>query len=186
MAKVTIAEWYDRTNGAWPAQVPPLEDKEAEHAVRRLFRFATGRRLTMPIKITSGRRYTWARNGIFYVNPSKGWKSLVHLVSHYIHTRERPWARPHARSHARLELKLVKEVLRRGWLEGKLRPRPAPAPVPPTKDEKRERKIETRRAQVKRLDRRIKSLTTRLKTARRSLAALERAARTITIEGDSQ
>jgi len=43
----------------------------------------------------------------------------------------------------------------------------------PSQDER----IEKRRAQVARLERRIKSLTTRLRTALRSLAALERAKR---------
>jgi hypothetical protein len=40
----------------------------------------------------------------------------------------------------------------------------------------RTKKIEKRKAQIARLERKVKSLTTRLKSARRSLAALERSA----------
>lgn len=179
-ARVTIAEWYERVNAAWPAEVPPLTDKEAVRALKRLYRFATGREILNRIEVTSGNRYTWPRDGVWYVNPDghhgwSGWKSLVHDLAHYLHGRVlNPEERPHSRAHARLELKLAKEVARRGWLDGSLKPA-TPKLRLVTPESERERKIERRRAQVARLERKIKALTTRLRRAKRSLAGLERA-----------
>lgn len=170
----TIAQWYERVNAAWPDQVPPLTDAEAVRAARRLYRFAMKRPCPYPVEVTSGNRYTYARSGVLYVNPQgrrrAGWRDFVHELSHYMHRRLYPGERPHSRTHARLEMKLAKEVIRRGWLGGALKPAPKPAPVPKPDD-----RIERRQAQVARLERKIKALTTRLQKARRSLAALERA-----------
>lgn len=178
MSRVTIATWYGRVNSAWPEPVPQLTGQEATRALKRLYRFATGRKLDKPVEVTSGNRYSWPRYGVWYVNPEGhhrgGWRDLVHDLSHFLSSRElNPDSRPHSREHARLELKLVKEVLRRGWLDGSLKPKPPTLRVV-TPETERELKIERRRKQVARLERRIKSLTTRLKTARRSLSALER------------
>lgn len=184
MGRVTISTWYERVNGAWPDEVPPLTGDEAVRALKRLYRFATGRKLDREVQITSGNRYTWARYGVWYVNPEghhgrSGWPSLVHDLAHYLHMKVfSPGERPHTRTHARLELKLAKEVVRRGWLEGRLKSAPPKLRIV-TPEMAREKKIETRRAQVARLERKIKALSTRLKTAKRSLAALERAAKVL-------
>lgn len=186
MSRVTIATWYERVNAVWPPEVPPLTDKEAVRALKRLYRFATGRKLTDRIEVTSGHRYTWRRYGVWYVNPEghhgwSGWKSLVHDLAHYLHGRVlNPDERPHSRRHARLELKLAKEVIRRGWLEGKLKTAPPKLRLV-TPESERARRIELRVAQIARLERKIKALSTRLRTAKRSLAALARAARRLEI-----
>lgn len=127
MSRVTRREWYRRVNAAWPPQLPALSPIEAIRAARKLYRFALG--ATFParnVRLTSGRRYTFVRRGILFVNPDghhgrSGWESIVHDLSHYFDFRLNPDTKPHAGAHARLELRLINEVRRRGWLDGSLR-----------------------------------------------------------------
>src|SRR6516165_9378245 len=58
-----IAQWYERVNAAWPNPRPPLTAEEAIRAAKRLYRFSRGRKWVGPVKITSGRRYTWIQYG---------------------------------------------------------------------------------------------------------------------------
>lgn len=127
MSRVTRKEWYTRVNGAWPEQLPELTPIEAIRAARRLYRFVKGR--TFPahnVRLTSGRRYTWIRRSVMFVNPNghengsrRGWESLVHDLSHCLAQHLN-----HGGEHARLELRMIKEVIRRGWLDGRLRDKP--------------------------------------------------------------
>mgnify|MGYP003660135689 CR=1 FL=1 len=108
-------------------------EQEAIAAVKRLYRKAMGRKLTMPIKITSGNRYTWPRRGVYYVNPTgnyiwAGWKHLVHDVSHYCHRRLHRQARPHSNSQLTIERVLTDYVIDNGWLHGKLKTQAKPKP----------------------------------------------------------
>lgn len=125
MAKVTRRAWYQRVNAAWPAAMPPLTGEEAVRAFRRLYRFGRGRTLASKVGVTSGRRYTGWAAGQYWVNPERGWHHLVHVLSHLCEPSG------HNSAHARMELRMIKEVVRRGWLEGRLRsPERAPsAPV---------------------------------------------------------
>lgn len=161
---MTRREWYERVNAAWPATIPPLEPDEALRAARKLYRFATRRTWRGPVKLTSGRRYTWIRRGVFLVNAEAGWHSLVHLVSHL--------ALPeHGRRHARLELRMIKEVIRRGWLTGALRQPVREAPPPPDRKLLRYRRI----AELERAwQRRAKLAATKVRTYRRRRQAYER------------
>lgn len=164
MSKVTRREWYRRVNAAWPAKVPPLTDDEAIRAARKLYRFERGYMWEGRVEITSGNRYSWIRRGVMYVNPERGWQSLVHLLSHYLAPGK------HGADHARCELRMIKEVVRRGWLDGKLKtPEKEPAPEP-TVDQ-------IRAAKIQRLDERIKRWTTREKRAKTALAKLRRSKR---------
>lgn len=132
---MTIREWYDRVNSAWPAHVPPMTSKDAINAAKRLYRFATKKKLGWVVKVTSGNRYTWGRSGVLHVNPTKGWREFVHEFSHWLDRTHWLFARgrgkPHARVHAKLELRLVREVVKRGWLN----PKPTPEPEPKLKPE---------------------------------------------------
>jgi hypothetical protein len=105
----------------WPDPLPPLTAHEAERAARRLWRYAMGETYTGKVHIGSGNRYNWYRNGVLTVNPSRGWKNLIHELSHYFWYDANPGERPHSKHHARFEIKLTKEALRRGWLDGKLK-----------------------------------------------------------------
>jgi len=121
---VTRSEWYARVDATWPAEVPPLTGPEAIKAARKLYRYVTGSRLELPIRVTSGNRYTWARRGYLSVNPTAkrhggGWQAFVHDLSHWLH--HKTGLAPHDKSHARLERRLIKVVIARGWLQGKLK-----------------------------------------------------------------
>lgn len=106
-------------------------------AAKRLYRFAMKKPFRGKIKLTSGRRYTWIRNHVLYVNPdlggSGGWHELVHLMSHLCANRLFPKAKGHGAQHAFLEREMIQYVISSGWLDGKLKskvhsvkPRPIP------------------------------------------------------------
>ena len=88
----------------------------------------------------------------------------------------------HGRHHARFTDKVFAYIQKQGWNEGALAEKLAGKRQAAVERESQLRaargsidhKIERRRQQVQRLERKIKALTTRLKTARRSLSALER------------
>ena len=170
------ADWYKRVNDAWPAEVPKLTAEEAVKAARRLFRFC-GVKVT-ELKVSSGNRNNWGNwAGGFTVNPSKGWHALVHGVSHWVHyLKTRHTVAPHDKSHARLELRLVRQVVKRGWLTGRLKTQPKPAAPAPTITELTNNKLEHARAMLAKADTRLKRATTiRRKWARR-VARIERTA----------
>lgn len=121
MSGVTIKEWFMRVNAVWPpGKLPPLTERAARTAAKRLWRWATRGRLTMPIVATSGNRYTWTHHGTLRVNASRGWENFVHDMAHLLWQRENPGAKPHEKGYAKFELAMRKEVLRRGWLDGKI------------------------------------------------------------------
>ncbi len=134
---MTRAGWYEKVNATWPESVPSLSGDEAIRAAKRLYRFGMRRTFKGPVRLTSGNRYTWIRRGEMVVNTGGwqgGWKGLVHMLSHYCHQRLHPEEKPHGRVHAQAEIRMIKEVLKRGWLDGKLKstpklPKPAPDPL---------------------------------------------------------
>lgn len=163
--------------GAWPEVIPPLTEREARAAAKRLWRFAMGDDPCPGIEVTSGNRYTWTRwvrhNGyserVLFVNPSKGWREFVHDLSHLFVTLANPRERPHSKFHARFEAKLVREVVKRGWLDGKLKPEAKPViePAKPTLDDKRRKTLDQIEAGIARWE-------VKRKRAERFLAKLRR------------
>ena len=136
---------YTHVNNAWPEQVPVPSPQEALAGARRLVRLAltlgppNGPKLKVSrykFKLTSGNRYTWVRNGVFHVNPSKGewnidrgWPTMCHDISHWANYRLFR-GKPHTAQHAFIERKLAEHVVKSGWLDGKLkRPEKAKPPV---------------------------------------------------------
>ena len=177
---VTIREWYERVNAAWPKPVPKLTEAAAINATRRLYRFATGKKLGWRINITSGNRYTWGRAGVMNVNPTKGWQSFVHDFSHWLDRvglwLGKPGHKPHRREHAKLELRLVREVVKRGWLNPEPVAEPEPAPVPPKPNEVAAAKLDHARKMLRKAETRHKrAQTIRAKWAKK-VGRLERAA----------
>lgn len=154
MSRVTRAEWYRRVNEAWPAPVPALTAEEAVRAFRRLYRFGRGRTLRAAVGVTSGRRYTGRSGGQYWVNPARGWHHLVHVLSHLCEPSG------HNAAHARMELRMIKEVVRRGWLEGRLR---SPAKAEPSAP------VDVRAVRYRRLLKREKAWTSRAKRAATAL-----------------
>lgn len=174
--KQVLAEAYREVNAAWGRpihELPPLTGPEAISAVKRLRRVA-GAPVSKRIKfqLTSGRRYTWTRGGVYHVNPTRGWWHLVHDVAHLAHHRVFPGVPSHDPSEAYLERKLIEYVVAHGWLEGALK---RPEKVKPPRNVKAER-AERVRARLAAWRSKRKRADTAIKKLERALKYYERAA----------
>lgn len=167
MSKVTRREWYRRVNATWPEKVPKLTVEEAVRAAKRLYRFERGRTWTGEVRVTSGRRASAIRGGVIIVNPLGGWHELVHLLSHYLSPGK------HGADHARCEIRMIKEVVRRGWLEGKLKSPEKPL-VTVTVDEVRAKRKGRLLERLRKWESRKKRAETAIRKLRRSIRYYER------------
>jgi hypothetical protein len=149
----------------------PIEPGEAMRAAKRLYRYVMGGTFTGPVKATTGNRDSYVRRGVLYANAARGWRPLVHELSHYFHYRKSD-ARPHSLDHARLELRMTKEVVRRGWLDGRLRDAPAPAKTPA---DRRSTKLASLNARIARWETKERRAHRALVKLNRQRRALERA-----------
>jgi hypothetical protein len=70
--------------------------------------------------------------------------------------------KPHSKDHARVERKMIEQVVRRGWLEGKLKREPKPEPT----------KVERLEKQLKAVDSLIKTWESKERRARNALKKL--------------
>ena len=136
--------WDKLVNERWGGQQPVLSPEDSIVAAKRLYRQAMGREWTGRVQLTSGRRYTWVRRGVLYVNPDmpqarmRGLRAMIHDISHYAHSRLNPSEAPHSRRQVALEGRLVTYAINAGWGDGQVRrlgPAPkekaAPEPKPP-------------------------------------------------------
>lgn len=171
MSRVSKREWYRRVNLTWPHHpddspiaTPVLTIQEARRAARKLYRHVRGSAFRGLVLETSGNRYNDIRSGNIYVNPARGWKSLVHELSHSIIFA------PHGGEHARLEMRMIKHVIKLGWLSGKLKDKVA-KPVP----DKRAQKYARTLAAIQRWSAKERRAANALKKLRRSARAQERA-----------
>jgi hypothetical protein len=169
MSRITRREWYSRVNACWPDEVPALTAPEAISAARKLYRHVRGRKFGGEILVSSGNRYNDIRSGNIYVNPERGWKALVHELSHSI------LYLPHGGEHARLEMRMIKHVIKLGWLTGTLKAKPK-AEIP--KPDKRIQKLNRTLAAIGRWQKKERRAQNALKKLRRSLKAQERAMNT--------
>lgn len=128
---------YVHVNATWPDVLPVPTEQEAISGVRLLIRLAYRHAIeegklipgTKPprlkFKITSGNRYTWPRRGVWHVNPGghhfKGWKDIVHDVSHWAGHKFWPNEGGHSPRHAYIERMMATHVVASGWLDGKLK-----------------------------------------------------------------
>ena len=120
----TTKQLYAAIDATWPeGELPIPTDWEVVRAASRLYRWARGTACPHEIKATSGNRRTWIRGGVLYVNPNcrddhgGGWRSFIHDLSHALDLEPEG----HSKHHARLERRMVAEVIKRGWLDGRLR-----------------------------------------------------------------
>lgn len=136
--------WNRLVNERWDGVQPVLSPEDSIKAAKRLYRHAMGKPWTGPVKLTSGRRYTWVRRGVLIVNPDmpqfscRGLRAMIHDLSHYAHARLHPSDAPHSRRQAQLEGKLVTYAIKSGFAEGRVRrigpepkPKVEPDPKPP-------------------------------------------------------
>jgi hypothetical protein len=161
--KRELTQEYDRlVNNAWPKPMPPMTFEEGKEAAKRLIlkwrpRY-WGKLGRLDIKETSGNRRTrlFLLDRLGYaviINPSKGWDSLVHTISHGL-------GGGHGNSHLKVERDMVRYVVKQGWLDGRLKK--APKPKPP---------------KVSLVERRAKSAKNRLKKAEKDMVAVQRRAK---------
>jgi hypothetical protein len=182
-----MAANYKNVNEVWPENAPKPSPQEALDGARKLVRLAykvgavDGRPFT-PRKrkfvLTSGRRHTWPRRGIWYVNPDRswgfsGWKEIVHGISHAVARNIYPGAKPHDPRHAFLERTLAEHVVSSGWLEGKLRREAKPKAPPVDRKTVRQQRIA---AKIKRWQSKKKRAETALKKLNRQRRYYDRQA----------
>lgn len=155
---------YARVHAAWgtsgKSAVPP---SLVQRVVKDLWKFGTGRKLSLPVVLVGGRCATYVRAGRLRVNPSSGWADVVHGISHSAHlTRGRRAGehRHHSPRHALLELAMVRRVVDKGWLEfaEPVRARP--------------KAVELQALRSRRIDARIKDWESKLRRAERALKKL--------------
>lgn len=172
---VAIKEWYRRVNEAWPEPVPAMTFAQGSNAARRLFRWALGETFTGTITETSGARHNKCSYRRIIINPRRGWKSLLHTMSH------RCWRmanvgepiRPHERGHAKLELRMIKEVIKRGWLQTEATQSKPVTPSEPKHDLRVEKLIRTE-ALIAKWETKLKRAQTALKKLSRRKRYYER------------
>ena len=97
----------------------PIPKEKAVEVALSIYQYMFGKPWKGKVKLTSGRRYTYIRNGVFAVNPnmqetySSGWRSMVHDLSHYGHHFINPENNGHGRVHAEFEAEIAKWVVRK-------------------------------------------------------------------------
>jgi hypothetical protein len=175
---------YREVNAAWPTETPVPTPHEAMSGVKRLLRRAhrlavedgalpKGTRLRRyRFKTTSGRRVTWPRRGVWYVNPNEnrragGWPEIVHSVSHWAQRHYWPNEDPHGPRHVWIE-KVLADYAIKNFLDGQLK-RPEKAKPDPA-DIRRER-VQTA---IKRWQSKLRRAETALRKLRKREAYYDR------------
>ena len=150
---------YGQVNRMWPNELPILEKIEAERAYKRLINKFGSKKIryydkwiNRKLKVYRIRKRgtkTWkteVRKCWLSLNGdtnslSKGWRRLVHDVSHYVYYFRFPNnSQDHNIAQAKIEQEMAQFVIDSGWLDGKLKSKPKPKP---TKDEKQTAKSKT-------------------------------------------
>tara|TARA_R100001244_G_scaffold6885_1_gene9185 strand:- start:50 stop:691 length:642 start_codon:yes stop_codon:yes gene_type:complete len=189
---------YGSVNRMWPEKLPILEKDEAERAYKRLIvKFGTkkvwdgypSKWITEKMKIRQIRkrgaplgnanpRYwkTRVRKCWLSLNGDtndlhKGWRRLIHDVSHYVyHFRFPNNSEGHNIAQAKIEYEMAKFVIESGWLEGKLKAKP--------KEKHKEDVVLLRFSRMlkreKIWERKLKLATSHLKKVKREIKVYER------------
>ena len=159
---------YRECNNTLPNNLPYLTKDECKRAFTLLVRKFGKKekrhlykdewvKLKMPIQIyAKNPRRCWIclsgnPNGL-----SKGWRRLIHDVSHMVHTWLRPNLPDHCYQQAELELDMIKYVQFKGWLKGSLKPKV----IVLTKDEQLVKKINHLETLINKWQRRQKTAIT--------------------------
>lgn len=161
---------YESVNQSWPEGTNDGRDlkptpQEALAGAKRLYRIAMGKPWTGPVKITSGRNYTWPRRGVLLVNPDQrggGWHEIVHSLSHL--AARRLYNEAHGPRHAWVERQLIQAVVTKGWLNGSLKRKPS-EPKPP---------VDLRQQKLASINAKLKRWQSKLKRSQNAIKKLER------------
>ena len=154
---------YEPINTMWPENIPPLTRAEARKASCKLMRhFAK--------KKSYGRvRRCWIAKTPPFNQLHRGWRRLVHDVSHRAFEILFPNTRPHSGCHAHIEREMAEYVIGKGWLTGILKPAPRPFTRKTPND-----KLESVLAAMKRWETKKKRAETAIKKLRRKAAYYNR------------
>ena len=150
---------YGQVNRMWPDELPILEKIEAERAYKRLINKFGSKKVwseysskwitkKLSVRLTRKRgtktwkvkvRKCWLSLNGDTNSLSKGWRRLVHDVSHRVYDFRFPnSSEDHNIAQAKIEQEMAQYVIAQGWLEGKLKPK---IKTPLTKDEKKSKKL---------------------------------------------
>jgi len=111
---------YENVNNAWPATTPGvLTRAEAERAARKLVNHFKGPRHAIRVS----RAWVTTPTSRFRDSLNRGWRRMVHDISHDVWSAMAPNAKNHGTWHAELEAEMVAYVVKKGWLSGTLRPK---------------------------------------------------------------
>lgn len=156
-----MTDHYDVVNAAWPKDIPPCSREEAKRAALKLMLAFAGRRYSRHVYV----RKCWIAASEPYNDIRRGWRRLVHDLSHIVYRIEHKRGVFHAHGgiHARLEHAMIQHVLEKGWLTGKLKEKVAPKATPTDK--------------AARIAERIKRWESKLRRAETALKKLRRTAR---------
>lgn len=193
--------YYARERASVAASFPDLAlaPCDFDSACDLIWRLAAEYRVSISeiLETTGTRRSMWKphEKTILLNVDYLGWRTAIHEFAHALDEKLRPHsARWHDGKFFELVMDLCRITIERGWHRSIPEERKAREAIEASKQADRaaaravraaadaapaavrSKKIEKRRAQIARLERKIKGLTTRLSKARRSLAALERAA----------
>lgn len=113
------ARRYRLVNAQWPAEIPPMTDRDVKFAGRVLYRLIMGKKFTGEFTVKHKGR-SWMRHTHIIGNSHQGWHDVVHDWSHDAHQRLYPNETGHGPHQASIERRMVEEVVKRGWLSGRL------------------------------------------------------------------
>ena len=173
---------YQECNTTLPDNVPYITKEECKKAftlltkkfgkkkIRHSYRDEWVKR-KMPIQVyAKNPRRCWISLSGDSNTLSKGWRRLIHDVSHMVHRFLRPKLPNHCFQQAELELAMIKYVLDKGWLNGTLKPKV----VILSKNEKRIKKIEGYKILIKKWQTKSKLANTFIKKYSKKIKYYER------------
>ena len=141
-----MKEKYQSVNNLWKdIKVPFITRVEAEKAKNLLIRKFGSKRF-MPVGVTMKSKNPFYRVRKTWIclsgDPStlrKGWRDLVHEISHWVYWKRFPNRRfNHSFQQAEIEFEMSQFVISSGWLDGGLKPKV----VVLSKEEKRQKKLD--------------------------------------------
>jgi len=136
---------YEEVNDLWKnIKIPFITRAEAEKAKNLLLKKFGAKRFMPPgISSMRGKKYRVRKTWICLSgDPStlkKGWRDLIHEISHWLYWRRFPGRRfNHSFQQAEIEFEICKYVISSGWLGGSLKPEV----IILSKEDKRQKKID--------------------------------------------
>lgn len=181
-----MTDAYAKANDPWPRDIPPISTMEAMNASRALLKKFGSRDDAAPNasrrRIDYWRKYTPRKVWVCLSGETntlrRGWRRLVHDISHIVYEYRYPRLDRHSAHspiHAKLEAEMVRFVLDQGWLAGVHRPPAKPKPSPADRRTIRLAKLERRltnwERKLRRAERAVRKLKRQIAATRRSLGA---------------